>query len=1011
MNQPLIYTGSEWVDLCSSNPLSIAASGFQVTKGIPFLPISVANPGEPVESGAVYYSSSEGAVKIYTGKDWQKVALLRGSGDYVTRNGFSAISSLNISKLPVLNSNPAPSGLSAGALYMNAIAKVLRYYDGGKWVDISCTPEVTTVEPYNVTNVGAESGADIKNSGGSQITYQGIVWSGHPNATLDTSLSTKTRSAASGTGVYPASVTGLVASTTYYVRAYAVNASGISYGETKTFKTADASVPRIVTLPVGDIEAISAESGGDIPSTGGSIVTDRGIIWNTAGDPLLDSVASIVDPAARKTKDGSGPGLFPTRMTGLLENTTYYVRAYAVNRIGTAYGNLVTFSTLPATSPVLSSPNISIVNITDSSARSQVTILSNGGAEVVERGVAWSTEKIAAWDYNNPRIKHNPSVNNSLSDIGTFNTYLSQLQPGIVYYVRAYARNRVGITYSSETSFRTTSLPTIITLPQTAVSGLKAKISGEVTSTGVSEITQRGFVWGETPDFDPWSVAPERRVTLEVGNRSGLGIFDTQLSGLNSNTVYWVRAFATNSIGIAFGDTVSFITAKLPVVATNENVSVLSYNRAAGAGNVTDEGREVVVSKGLCWSVGPEPTIADNYIISGSGPGPFAATLSGLQSNTTYFLRAFAMNSAGVSYGIPVAFTTAPPILPVVSTFGVTDISADRVVGKGGVSSDGGAMVTRRGICWNTTGNPVVDADNFADSGTGTGSFSVALTGLSTNQTYYARAYAVNSAGIVYGGQVIFKTFTTPAVVTNQIIESSVTSTAATGGGDILSDGGSRVSNSGLVWSTWRSPAIRNYSGIVGGGPGIGQFTMPMNNLLGSTTYYVRAYATNDAGTEYGEEVSFTTAPPVKPVVVTRLATDITGTTAISGGTVMDKGGAVVTSAGIVWSETPGFDPGASPAQNRIINAGSLNFTATISGLRPASVYYVRAFAENSAGISYGDEVTFTTLRYAGVSTQEMVSSITSTTAVSGGVVTTNGGTHVSRNGVVWSTHPDPTVD
>ncbi len=1010
MNQPLIFTGSGWVDLCSSNLVSVATSGFQVTKGIPFLSISVENPDEAVESGAVYYSSSEGSVKIYNGEAWQKIALHRGSGAYVTGNGFSAISSLNISKLPVLNSNPAPAGLSAGAVYINAIAKVLRYYDGGKWVDVSCTPVVTTLDPYYVTNTGAESGADIRSTGGSDIIYQGIVWSGHPNATLDTLLSTKTRSGAGGTGVYPSLITGLVASTTYYVRAYAVNGSGISYGEIKSFKTADASVPRIVTLPVANIEAISAESGGDIPSTGGSNVTDRGIIWNTTGDPLLDSVASIVDPVARITKDGSGPGLFPTRMTGLLENTTYYVRAYAVNRIGTAYGNLVTFSTLPATTPVLSSPNISITNITDSSARSQVTILNNGGAEVVERGVAWSTERIAAWDYLDPRIQHNPSVNNSSSDIGTFNTFLSPLQPGTLYYVRAYAKNRVGTTYSSETSFRTTSLPTVFTLPQTTVSGLKVTISGEVTSAGVSEITQRGFVWGETPDFDPRSVTSDRRITLDLGNRSGLGIFNAQLSGLNSNTVYWVRAFATNNIGTAFGDTVSFITAKLPTVTTNENISVLAYNRAAGAGNVTDEGRDEVVSKGVCWSTGPEPTIADSYIISGSGKGAFISTLNGLQANTTYFLRAFAINSAGTGYGSPVAFTTSPAILPTVITVGVTDISADRVLGIGGISSDGGATVTRRGICWNTTGNPVVDEDSFSDSGGGTGNFSVAITGLSTNQTYYARAYAVNSAGIVYGGQVIFRTFTTPAVVTNQIIESSVTSTGATGGGDILSDGGSPVVNSGLVWSTWRSPAVRNYSGISGGGPGIGQFTMAMDNLMGNTTYYVRAYATNAAGTAYGEEMSFTTAPPVPPSVVTRQAINITGSTAISGGTVTDKGGALVTHAGIVWSETPGFDAAAVPAQNRIINAGSMNFTATISGLRAGSVYYVRAFAENSAGITFGNEVTFTTLRYATVTTNEVASSITSTTAVSGGVVTSNGGTYVGRNGVVWSTHPSPTV-
>ncbi|MGY0039043.1 hypothetical protein [Pedobacter sp. NJ-S-72] len=240
-----------------------------------------------------------------------------------------------------------------------------------------------------------------------------------------------------------------------------------------------------------------ANSGGDIRSDGGAPVTKRGIIWSKTADPAND-------PDAVTTMDGSGVGIFPSRLIDLLRNTTYYVMAYAVNVIGTAYGNLLQFTTPRATAPVLSSPNIKITDITDKSAVSEVTIINNGGESVTERGMSWSTDRV--------NIIYGPSLTANPTDIGTFICNLTNLQEGTLYYVRAYAKNSVGISYSSESSFITSSVPTISTVqpfnydmashidgsPE-SYNGTNAMTGGDITSNGVSAITKRGVCWSTSP--------------------------------------------------------------------------------------------------------------------------------------------------------------------------------------------------------------------------------------------------------------------------------------------------------------------------------------------------------------------------------------------------------------------------------------------------------------------------------------------------------------------------------
>ena len=103
------------------------------------------------------------------------------------------------------------------------------------------------------------------------------------------------------------------------------------------YGTPPAELPTVTTASIGGITESGAVSGGNVTSDGGSPVTERGVCWGTSQNPTTDS---------DKTIDGSGSGSFTSTISGLSPNTPYYVRAYATNSIGTAYGAQETFTSL-----------------------------------------------------------------------------------------------------------------------------------------------------------------------------------------------------------------------------------------------------------------------------------------------------------------------------------------------------------------------------------------------------------------------------------------------------------------------------------------------------------------------------------------------------------------------------------------------------------------------------------------------------------------------------------------
>ena len=299
----------------------------------------------------------------------------------------------------------------------------------------------------------------------------------------------------------------------------------------------------------------------------------------------------------------------------------------------------------------------------------------------------------------------------------------------------------------------------------------------------------------------------------------------------------------------------SFVSSTL--VSTNLASSITTSGALCG-GLISADGGYNLTSRGVCWSTSADPTTINSKTIDGSGVGSFTSTISGLQPNTTYYARAYAINSVGTVYGNQVVFKTNQVItVPILTTSSVKSITSSGAISGGLVSSNGGSNVTSRGVCWSTSSNPTTINSKTID-GSGVGSFTSTISGLQPNTTYYARAYATNSVGTAYGNEVVFTTnqvLTLPILTTNSV--TSITSSGAISGGLVSSNGGSNVTSRGVCWSTSSNPTTINSKTI--DGSGVGSFTSTISGLQPNTTYYARAYATNSVGTAYGNQVPFTT--------------------------------------------------------------------------------------------------------------------------------------------------------
>lgn len=749
-------------------------------------------------------------------------------------------------------------------------------------------PVVTTDSVTNITPNSATCYGIVEFDGYDPNILRGICWSTSTNPTIfDDSIS-----AGNGVGNFSAILTGLSSGTTYYYRAFAMNNQYIAYGNQLSFSIPVSAAPTVVTDSIINVTTISALAYGVVTNNGFSAVTSRGFCWSTSPSPTIND--NIV-------ASGSGNGNFNATLIGFSDTTTYYIRAYATNNIGTGYGNELTVTT----------PSVhcrSIPTVTDIDGN-------------VYRTVQLGSQ---CWMRDNLRTTH--FANNDTIIIGYFGSTILRSEAIAMRYYPGYDSANVpayGFLYNWRAAMHnaaaTNEVPSFVQgicpngwhLPsydewqvlfnyvnsqsRFRCGGVSGKIAKAMSSkTGWSSSSPACNV-GNNPsgnDATGFSIMPAGMATyayLTPENYLGSNVFFWTTTILEQGGYNYIYVpYITTDYGIIlsriYSQTSGFpvrcvhddFDTTLATVTTNSisNITAVSANCNA---SVTNYGGAAVTARGVCWSTLPNPTVdSSNYTIDTPnifGNGTYTATLSNLTPNTVYYVRAYATNCIGTAYGSELSFSTLSVFLPTITTNTVSGIRAKVAFSGGNVTNDGNSIVTARGICWDTIPNPTIGSSNYTVNSSGNGIFTGFMPNLADSTVYFVRAYATNYSGTAYGQQ---ETFTTlklhlPTLTTDSIDNIRVSS--ATSGGTVISEGNDSITVSGICWDVNPNPTLDDsYTSIVNEH---GNFFFLISELEEGVTYYVRAYATNNAGTGYGDQQVFTTPTLSCPSAPT--LTDIDG--------------------------------------------------------------------------------------------------------------------------------------
>ncbi len=238
----------------------------------------------------------------------------------------------------------------------------------------------------------------------------------------------------------------------------------------------------------------------------------------------------------------------------------------------------------------------------------------------------------------------------------SFSSVIEDLAPETKYYFWAYASLEGIRTYGDRGEFTTlpAQFPEVETGTVSEITSTSAKCGYSILSDGGSPVSMRGLCWGREPLPSLENAENHTEDGDSIGNYTGT------MTGLTPEADYFVRAYATNGEGTAYGDQKTFGTPPNPMqpeVETNSPQELTEHSVVLG-GSILQEGYAEITAKGIYWGLAPNPTENDNILHGGSGASAFQLTLGDLSSSTTYYYRAFAENSAGIGLGEPLKFKT-----------------------------------------------------------------------------------------------------------------------------------------------------------------------------------------------------------------------------------------------------------------------------------------------------------------------------------------------------------------
>lgn len=506
--------------------------------------------------------------------------------------------------------------------------------------------------------------------------------------------------------------------------------------------------------------------------------------------------------------------------------------------------------------PVKSTPVVSfdkVKDITYNTANLVGTIVEIGSSNIIHYGFCWSTEK------------EEPTTEDNVSDMGdcsapiSFEGKISDLKENTKYYVRAYAKNAVGLSYSNVSAFVTAGLPTtpsVQTKDVTDVTSSSVVANGAVISLGnVKKLTQFGHIWGKSKEL-----SIELPTKTELGNLTQIGEYKSEINKLDPNHVYYVCAYATNEKGTAYGDIVEFNTLPADIIMSTDKVTDIVHNAATCGGKISDYGGRTIKECGLCWSQSENKvSIADEKTIGKIEQDKWSCRIEGLEKETDYYVRAYVISSDdAVFYGDIQVFKTAEEMsLAELSTVTISEVETQSVLLQSQIKNYGNCELKECGFCWSTEPSPSLDDEFVKYESNGVFViFGNRINGLKDGTTYYVRAYAINSMGVSYSEEVNFTTKEITLPLWETISVSNIGKTKVDVKASLSSNGNTEITEMGICWATHSDVTIFNEKKICDNGMSL---STQVTGLSGITTYYMRAYAQNSKGIAYSNEIQFTT--------------------------------------------------------------------------------------------------------------------------------------------------------
>ena len=600
--------------------------------------------------------------------------------------------------------------------------------------------------------------------------------------------------------------------------------------------------PTLSANAAADVTRFSVTLSGGIKLSGSSTVKEYGLAYS-----IVSSMAEENTERVRISYDSS-QSTYEVKLTGLTPGTPYFYRFYATNGYTEVYSEKLSFTTKADDVPMLDA--VTLLSAAESSMEVKSSFIDEGGSTIQQYGFAY--KKVGS----STEEKQVKASNKNGS--GVFSLVISDLDHSSDYEVRAYAVNSKGTGYSEAITV-STSVPVTpeVKLTATASSHKMVTLSGSILNADLANgVTEVGFYWGtESTDL-------EQKGQHIIAKLEDDYTFKADLTELTQNTTYYAKAYAINKSVTGYSEVVNATTAtpKAPVLKlTAVADSHESISLTANVQNLTET--DGITEVGFYYSKNPnEVESQGEQVIAKLENDVFKTTLVGLEQNTTYYIKAYGINNTVIGYSDMANATTARSDKPTLDKVTISNITESGATLTGKVLDTGNNNLTDIGFCYKTAdGNEMQVSVSLTDLGNDN-TFQVVLNGLSASTNYQVRAYATNKEGTGYSNEyTIFKTMNmvSPILTVNS---SDVTAESLVLSAVIQSIGkeGETLGEVGFCWSTTnKTPSLSdNVKKVTANGM---YFGVTLEGLKSETTYYIRAFATNESTVGYSGVITVKT--------------------------------------------------------------------------------------------------------------------------------------------------------